>query len=376
MMLLVLHAAAVTAPVVSSLSRLIVSARVNRGYAPEDRLTRIKTLDAYVDSLPHLGQVVPIVIKATMLGYHDMCNEERKLSVLSAKLLAMELKGVRTSRDLHRTVLALFHSLPKEVTRITKDLVACHKQLSTWNDEMDSIVASLFSDLRQLVQDTLTILGKQPTESKVKNFGDSLHKVLFRPLCDLFAENLQSAIATTSRTPAMTYELTAKNNKGIAIYYSEISLVDRLHKELFCHCVPAKAGVMSHLPLSFLSRLLSLDKLSFVSQRFAKYHCFPDLPLTCKRFPGDETSLLKLDTKNEDINALQIAIDIAMDDFHAAGNAAKHDRSMFALKHLTDTVRVMKDIKRRQEVLCRELEVLRQDHYSQGYAYFARQASD
>lgn len=56
MISLLFHLVAVTVPVEASVPRLILSARVTRGYAPEDRCTPIKTIDALVDSIPLFGR--------------------------------------------------------------------------------------------------------------------------------------------------------------------------------------------------------------------------------------------------------------------------------------------------------------------------------
>ena len=72
MLFFLINTIAVAYASTASLPRLIMSARVSRGYAYEDRVTRIKKIDAAVDSIPHLGEVLPVVMKTTMIGYGDI----------------------------------------------------------------------------------------------------------------------------------------------------------------------------------------------------------------------------------------------------------------------------------------------------------------
>ena len=377
MLLFLLYAVLVVGTVEASLPRLIISARVTRGYAPQDRVTRVKTIDALVDSIPYLGDAVTHAMKVTMLGYYDISMEMRKLYAISAKLLAMELKKLPSNKSVDKSVRVVVLSLPKEVTRILKDVIDAHKQLTSWNREMNAKVVGLFADLKRLVQDTATsneALGKNPTEATVKRFADWFNKLVLRPLCELLKQNIKEAVAMTSRTHAMTYLLTSRNIAAVAHSYLNTLLLDRLHKQLFSRSVSVKAGLQNNSPLPRLIRLLALDKAAFVSQRFSRYNCYPDFTISPVPFPGDRETLARITQMNNYMTPLKATLDDAMADFTAAGDAAKSERSAASLARLTEPVLVMQAIKKKEEVSYRELQRSRQEHLAKGYAYFAAQS--
>ena len=372
---LLLQAVAVTATFEASLPRLILSCRVSRGYPYEDRVTRFKNTDTLVDSLPGLDEVVPLAMKATLNGSYEIYNLMLKLYVLFAKLWAMQLKNVPVDLVLSKQVRMTGVVVPKEVSKIIDKVIAVNQQMPSWNDVIESLVNTVVTELKRSIQDmasSLESLSKHLTEGRVNRCANAFRGFHCEEFFNLLSEEIQSVVAATPRSPALTYMLTAKSNFAIAKSNMNSSLIRRVHKQLYCASIAAIAMDLTKVSLPKLCRILAMEKAAMVSGTFSQSHrlSFIDLSPEQFRYPGDHESLTVIDEKAEELKSLERLLERTNSQLKSIGNEAMANGSITANSRLYEISKVFREMSRKREIEFSKLELLRQEFLAKGYAYY------
>ena len=373
-MLFLVYAVAVSASVEALLPRLILSSRVTRGYAYEGRVTRMKNINALVDPLPDLHDAVPLAIKATLIGSHDLYTVMLKLHALFARLWAMQLKKLPVDQSLTKQVRNTAVSLPKEVSRIVDKIIAANRQLPNWNDGTETRVSAVVTDMKRSVQEmamSIESLPKNLTEARVSHCGGVLRTFHFEAFFNLLNENVEAVITTAHRSPALSYLLSARSFAGLAICNSNGSLIRRLHKPIYYKSVVAITGAASK-SLGELTRILVLERAAMVTGTFSQPNRFSFLAQTPgkHRYPGDADGLAIISRKNDEMQLLETLNEKVTSEVKVAGNAAMATGSSTALSRLEGITRRFVKISRERDTAFAELVGLRQEYLYKGYSYY------
>ena len=373
MFFFIIHAIAVTASVKASLPRLIMSSRVSRGYAYEDRVTRIKNIDAAVDSIPDIGELVPVAMKATLIAFFDMYKLMLKLNKLFAELWAMCLKSKGTpANPIHGSrVRAAVEETPTEVVGIIKNMLVSYQQLLKWDSEMEVKVTGLVTEINKWIYFaafSLRSVTKKATGEKLRETKELLRGDPLDPLFMQLNDYLGSVIVSTIRSSAMNYLLEAKDTAALASARSNQFLMQRLQAKLVgqSYLTTTFHEMQSSLPK--MTRTLKLSVAASVTGTFLKYQWFPSLFSSpdIVKLKGDESKLVS--QKVSELDTLGKSCEQARHQLAAFQYSVESLPWTHAVSRVKQLTTVIEDIGRQHEVAFFEIEALRAEHLARVYA--------
>ena len=381
MLLILIHAVAVSASVEVLLPRLVMSSRVVRGYAFQDKVTRAKHIGTSVDSIPYLAENLLIAMKATMIAYQDIADEMRKLHALFAKLWSLEFKKSPADQSLTKKVHATIVSVPKEVSRIVKDAIAANSKIRKCDDALETKLADLVRVMKRSIQAVLASLdslARRLTGDRVVALHDAMRDLSVEQVFSRLADNIRSAIATLNLSPAMNYMLIAKIDAVISVSHLNNTLIKRLYHRLYCNSILVRTCGMEKVSVSRLQRILTLYKAASVTRDFANYHCYPvlNLPQDESLIPNHDVSFQEIMEKTTHLHAMTKTFDKAKRQLIEAAKAAAYAGSSTAFATVAETVQVQLDLLRRQDALWIEVHELTQKHLWKGYEYYICKTAD
>lgn len=306
MLFILCHAVAVSAGLQTSLSGLIVSARMQRGYQFEDRATRVKHLDTAIDWIPQLGRDVKHVMKETMMASYDVASVMRRVRMSLADLRAFNIQGRSAGSALLKKLNALLDISSRAIKKIVSSVIATCKTLPNWNDQIQGRVNAQVAELSRWLKSmtsSISLFGKYMTSTNLNDAKEALRIDPTDDLLQLLAENIFPLVANArdSLSPADRYEYNARMSAISDHTHTHLFLVWRIDERLFVDMLLALHNPVWRRKGDKLRKALVLSEASSVTENHCKFHCLPKLQFSLggHPFPGDRQAFANILRKQE-----------------------------------------------------------------------------
>ena len=295
MFLLLVHVLLVSSSLQKSLSSLVVSARLSRGYAYEPRHIVGKKTNSLVDGIPHVTTAVQTAIKATMLSSYDIADVMKRLRKFSAIFRAFQLQSKQLTSSSRKKLRDLVTLLPKVVLTNVAHVIDSHKKLPNWDHQIDATVTSMVGDL----PDRLTaICSTTDSLSKAVTFTMTCHASIFGcedVIHDIFthlADRLRDFMETTYSTRPLPelLSLSAYMLDAGAEAFRFSFVIWRVHHKLLIKSLFAVNKPSWRVKGDRLTKTFILEQTAAVTKTYVVNYFLPFGDLDLETLPGEHNT--------------------------------------------------------------------------------------